>query len=62
MLFTGAINGAPIRRELVIGETNFELIAQEILKQQRLMQELEAENQELRRQLADLRAGRGRHR
>src|SRR2546425_880470 len=43
----------------LIGETNFELIAQEILKQQRLMQELEAENQELRRQLADMRAGRG---
>lgn len=43
----------------MIGETTFELIAQEILKQQRLMKELEAENQELRRQLTEIRAGRG---
>ena len=43
-------------------ETNgngFELIMQEVLTQQKAMQELEAENCELRRQLADLREGRG---
>src|SRR6266516_1235359 len=39
--------------------TSFDRIAQEVLKQQQLMQELEGENRELRRQLADLRAGRG---
>jgi cell division protein FtsB len=37
----------------------FEQIAQEIFKQKRLMDQLEAENRELRQQLADLRAGRG---
>ncbi len=37
----------------------FEQIAQEILKQKQLMDQLEAENRELRQQLADLRAGRG---
>jgi hypothetical protein len=43
-------------------ETNgngFELIMQEVLTQQQHMEELEAENRELRRQVADLRAGRG---
>ena len=39
--------------------SSFELIAQELLEQQRLMWQMEAENCELRRQLADLRAGRG---
>jgi hypothetical protein len=42
-----------------MGGSNFDLITQELLKQQRLMEELEEENEELRRQLADLRAGRG---
>ena len=37
----------------------FEQIAQEIFKHKRLMEQLEAENRELRQQLADLRAGRG---
>lgn len=37
----------------------FEHIAQEILKQKQLMEQLEAENRELRQRLADLRAGRG---
>src|SRR5437660_12067925 len=43
-------------------ETNgngFELIMQEVLTQQNVMKELEAENRELRRQLSDLREGRG---
>lgn len=39
--------------------TSFDRIAQEVLKQQQLMGELEAENRKLRRQLDDLRAGRG---
>ena len=37
----------------------FELIMQEVLTQQKHMEELEAENSELRRQIADLQAGRG---
>ncbi len=37
----------------------FELIMQEVLSQQKLMDELETENRELRRQLAELREGRG---
>ncbi len=36
----------------------FEQIAQEVFKHKRLMDQLEAENRELRQQLADLRAGR----
>jgi hypothetical protein len=39
--------------------SGFELIAQELLKQQQHMQKLDAENRELRQQLADLRAGHG---
>jgi hypothetical protein len=39
--------------------SGFELIAQELVKQQQHMQTLDAENRELRRQLADLRAGHG---
>ncbi len=37
----------------------FEQIAQELVKQKHLMDQLEAENRELRQRLADLRAGRG---
>jgi cell division protein FtsB len=37
----------------------FEHIAQEVVKQKHLMDQLEAENRALRQQLADLRAGRG---
>ena len=43
-------------------ETNgngFELIMQEVLTQQKLMEKLEAENNALRRQIAELREGRG---
>jgi len=42
-----------------MSDNNFENIAQEILQQKRLMEALEAENKELRRQLADLREARG---
>lgn len=42
-----------------MGNSNFENIAQEILRQKRLMEALEAENKELRRQLTDLREARG---
>ncbi len=38
---------------------NFEQIAQELIKQKQRMDQLEAENRELRQRLADLRAGRG---
>ena len=37
----------------------FELIMQEVLSQQKFMEELEAENRELRRQIAELREGHG---
>ena len=37
----------------------FEQLGQEIFKQKRHMDRLEAENRELRRLIADLRAGRG---
>ena len=42
-----------------MSDSSFENIAQEILQQKRLMETLEAENRELRRQLADLREARG---
>ncbi|QBD82419.1 hypothetical protein EPA93_43175 [Ktedonosporobacter rubrisoli] len=42
-----------------MGDSYFDLISQELLKQQRVMEQLEDENRELRRQLADLRAGHG---
>lgn len=41
------------------GSTGFEGIAQMLLEQKKLMDALEAENRELRRQLADLRRGAG---
>jgi cell division protein FtsB len=37
----------------------FDQLAQELFKQKQLMDHLEAENRELRKLLADLRAGRG---
>lgn len=39
--------------------SNFDLIMQELMKQKQILEELEAENLDLRRQLADLRAGHG---
>jgi hypothetical protein len=38
---------------------SFDLITQELLKHQQTMESLQAENQELRQQLTDLRTGRG---
>jgi len=37
----------------------FDQLAQELFKQKQIMDHLEAENRELRKLLADLRAGRG---
>lgn len=42
-----------------MGGSSFDVITQEVLKQQAIMQQLEEENRELRRQLTDLREGRG---
>ena len=39
--------------------SNFELIMQEVLKQKQLLEDLQVENDELHRQLDDLREGRG---
>ena len=39
--------------------SNFELIMQEVLKQKQLLEDLQKENEDLHRQLADLRDGRG---
>src|SRR6266700_3780871 len=39
--------------------SNFELIMQEVLKQKQLLEDLQSENDELHRQLAELREGRG---
>ncbi len=39
--------------------SSFELIMQEVLDQKQLMEDLQTENDDLRRQLAELRAGRG---
>lgn len=41
------------------GENAFELIMQELLHQKQVLEDLEAENRELRQQIADLREGRG---
>jgi hypothetical protein len=43
----------------MMGGSSFDLIAQELLKHKKMMEQMEQENRELRRQLADLRAGRG---
>jgi hypothetical protein len=42
-----------------MGGSSFDFIAQAILQQQRIMKELQEENRQLRRQLAELRAGHG---
>jgi hypothetical protein len=42
-----------------MGGNNFDSLMQEILKHKRIMEQLEGENRELRRQLADLREARG---
>jgi len=43
----------------MMGGSSFDLIAQELLRQKSMMDQMENENRELRHQLADLRAGRG---
>ncbi len=42
-----------------MGESNFDLIAQELLRQKQVMEQMEEENQELRLQIAGLREGHG---
>lgn len=42
-----------------MGDNNFDVLMQEILRHKRIMEQLEEENRELRRQLADLREARG---
>jgi len=42
-----------------VDENPFDYIAQEIVKQKQRMDQLEAENRELRQHITDLRAGRG---
>ncbi|GAC1617190.1 MAG: hypothetical protein NVS4B9_07040 [Ktedonobacteraceae bacterium] len=42
-----------------MGGSNFDLIAQELLRHKQIMEEMEAENRWLREELANLRAGRG---
>ena len=42
-----------------MGGSNFDLIAQELLRQQQVMEQMEDENRELRHQLTELRKGRG---
>jgi outer membrane biosynthesis protein TonB len=49
----------PLKEEICMSGSNFDLLVQEVLKQQRVMEELEKENRELRHQLAELHAGRG---
>jgi len=43
----------------IMGDSYFDLITQEVLKQKQRKEQLEDENRELRQQLADLRTGRG---
>jgi hypothetical protein len=42
-----------------MGGSNFDQIAQALLKQQQIMRDLQAQNDQLRQQLLDLRSGRG---
>lgn len=42
-----------------MGGSSFDLIAQELLRHKNAMEQMEQENRELRRQLADMRAGHG---
>ena len=61
--FVLEVIGTPIMQEVSMMEraasTGFEGIAQMLLEQKKLMDALEAENRELRRQIADLRRGIG---
>ena len=42
---------------MAMSDSSFDLILQELLHQQNFMENLEAENRELRQQIADLRVG-----
>ena len=61
--FVLEVIGTPMMQEVSMMEraasTGFEGIAQMLLEQKKLMDALEAENRELRRQIADLRRGIG---
>ena len=61
--FVLEVIGTPIMQEVSMmdraASTGFEGIAQMLLEQKKLMDALEAENRELRRQIADLRRGVG---
>ena len=61
--FVLEVIGTPMMQEVSMMEraasTGFEGIAQMLLEQKKLMDALEAENRELRRQIADLRRGVG---
>ena len=61
--FVLEVIGTPIMQEVSMmdraASTGFEGIAQMLLEQKKLMDALEAENRELRRQIADLRRGIG---
>ena len=61
--FVLEVIGTPMMQEVSMmdraASTGFEGIAQMLLEQKKLMDALEAENRELRRQLADLRRGVG---
>jgi hypothetical protein len=61
--FVLEVLGTPIMQEVSMmdraASTGFEGIAQMLLEQKKLMDALEAENRELRRQIADLRRGVG---
>ena len=53
------IIGMDLQKGSFMNNEGFDLIMQELLKCQQTMELLQAENRELRQQLADLRAGRG---
>jgi len=61
--FVLEVIGTPMKQEVSMmdraASTGFEGIAQMLLEQKKLMDALEAENRELRRQIADLRRGIG---
>ena len=61
--FVLEVIGTPMMQEVSMmdraASTGFEGIAQMLLEQKKLMDALEAENRELRRQIADLRRGVG---
>src|SRR5437588_10451568 len=53
------ISNLTTKEPIGMGANHFERLGREILQQKRLMDKLEEENRELRRQLTELREGRG---